>query len=198
MSELTPQQEQAIATFKSNLHLPNDGFHTLITELCKEYQLPFQKVRSTVVKAQRTVEKRIRHEFEQLNDNDLTKEQWLKSINLSLVALAKDNQSVMERLESDTNYVKALEMLDSSIDSEDHREELLELLYLAYEKTVFKPLAAMLHTNPLYWKLMLAEELYQMTEETRQKFSDYPQYMEAAETLFELDQKARALELGMK
>ena len=52
MSNLTSKQEAALATFKENLHLPNGGFHTLITELGKEYQLPFQKVRSVVKQTQ--------------------------------------------------------------------------------------------------------------------------------------------------
>ena len=50
MTHLTEQQEAAMATFKENLHLPNGGFHKLIIELSKEFQLPFQKVRTVLKK----------------------------------------------------------------------------------------------------------------------------------------------------
>lgn len=55
MTHLTEQQEAAMATFSGNLHLPNGGFHKLIIELSKEYQLPFQKVRAVLKKAQKTL-----------------------------------------------------------------------------------------------------------------------------------------------
>ena len=63
MTNLTEQQEAAMATFKENLHLPNGGFHKLIIELSKEYQLPFQKVRGVLKKAQKDVERQIREDF---------------------------------------------------------------------------------------------------------------------------------------
>lgn len=58
MTNLTEQQEAAMATFKENLHLPNGGFHKLIIELSKEYQLPFQKVRAVLKKAQKMLNDR--------------------------------------------------------------------------------------------------------------------------------------------
>ncbi|MGF1696516.1 hypothetical protein L4C54_12650 [Vibrio lamellibrachiae] len=195
MSELTPQQEHAKATFKSNIHLPGGGFHTLIIEKSKEFQLPFQKVRSVVMSAQKAVERKIREDFQNMDEAELTKESWFDAINVALIDLAKTNQSVMDILATNQNYIHAQTALKASIKSEGERNELLENLFLAYEKVVFKPLLAMLHTSPLYWKLMLLEELYQMTEEKRQQFELYPQYMQATETLFILDQKIRNIEL---
>ncbi|MGF1719424.1 hypothetical protein L4D20_05170 [Vibrio kyushuensis] len=195
MSELTPQQEHAKAIFKTNLHLPNGGFHGLIIELSKEYQLPFQKVRTVLMTSQKIVEEKINSDFENVSEQDLSKEHWIGLIHLGLRDLAKETTAVMTLLEGNSHYNNAKAGLLEPITSEGARDAILEELFCAYEKIVFKPLLAMLHTSPLYWKLMLLEELYQMTEEKRQQFELYPQYMQATETLFILDQKIRNIEL---
>jgi hypothetical protein len=51
----------------------------------------------------------------------------------------------------------------------------------------------MLRTTKTYWQLMLADEIAKMTPEYQQKFSDYPQYMEAANHLFQLEAQVKAL-----
>ncbi|MEC7939216.1 MAG: hypothetical protein VX212_01240 [Pseudomonadota bacterium] len=195
MTHLTEQQEVAMATFKENLHLPNGGFHKLIIELSKEFQLPFQKVRTVLKNAQKDIERQIREDFSNVNEAVISQKNWLNIIRLKLVELAEDNQNVMDKLKLNPKYQKVLEATNASISSEDEREELIEELIQAYEKEVFKPLLAMLHTTKLYWKLMLVDETCKMTEENRDKFSDYPQHMQAAEHLFTLDQKLRSMPL---
>ncbi|NOH97420.1 hypothetical protein [Vibrio sp. 99-70-13A1] len=196
MSQLTPQQEEAIATFKENLHLPGGGFHLLIIELCKEFQLPFQKVRNVLMKAQTKVEKKIRHDFSAVCESDITQETWLNSIRTKLAEMAQDNVPVMDNLLANEKYKKVLAALNVPIQNEYEREDILEELMQVYEKEVFKPLLAMLHTTKLYWKLMLAEDLNKMTTICREQFSDYPQHMEAAKILFELDEKVRAAKIS--
>lgn len=195
MSELTPQQDAAIATFKANLHLPHGGFYALIVELSKKYQLPFQTVRSVVMKAQRAIEGRIRSGSETLSEIDVSQANWRNVIDQALCDLAQENTQVMDDLAVNSNYQKALSAMSQPIDSEEKREEILEWLMQAYEKEVLKPLLAMLRTSPLYWKLMLAEELNQMTEICRAQFYEYPQHVEAAAHLFDLDEKVRAISL---
>jgi|GEM_PF-2214092 len=193
MSDLSPQQEAAIATFKTNLHLPHGGFHALIIELSKEFQLPFQKVRTVVMDVQRSVERKIRQDFTSVTEHDLSKENWLALIKAELVEMAKDNVPVMEALTNNAHYIKALGAINAPIASEYDRDMIGEDLFLAYEKEVFKPLLAMLHTSSLYWELMLAaEDLEKMIEEYRAKFSDYPQHVTAAAHLFELQQQLNA------
>ncbi|HAS64046.1 MAG TPA: hypothetical protein DCS35_16700 [Vibrio sp.] len=196
MSDLTPRQDVALATFKTNLHFPHGGFYELITELGKEYQLPFQTVRTAVMKAQRTIEKKIRNDIDAVTESDLTQENWRKVINEILVVLARDNMPVMDNLLVNQSYLKAVSEMSTPIESEDERAAILEYLMQAYEQEVFKPLLAMLRTSPLYWELMLAEELDKMTETYRAKFSDYPQYIEAAAHLFDLDSQVRAAVLA--
>ena len=193
MTHLTEQQEAAMATFKENLHLPNGGFHKLIIELSKEFQLPFQKVRTVLKNAQKDIERQIREDFSNVDEGVISQTNWVNIIRLKLIELAKDNQSVMDKLKLNPKYQKVLEATNASISSEDEREELIEELIQAYEKEVFKPLLAMLHTTKLYWKLMLVDETCKMTEENRDKFSDYPQHMQAAEHLYTLDQKLRSM-----
>ncbi|MFM2642946.1 hypothetical protein AAFX33_17515 [Vibrio chagasii] len=195
MTHLTEQQEAAMATFKENLHLPNGGFHKLIIELSKEFQLPFQKVRTVLKNAQKDIERQIREDFSNVDEGVISQANWLNIIRLKLVVLAEDNQSVMDKLKLNPKYQKVLEATNASISSEDERDELIEELIQAYEKEVFKPLLAMLHTTKLYWKLMLVDETCKMTEENRDKFSDYPQHMQAAEHLYTLDQKLRSMPL---
>ena len=195
MTHLREQQEAAMATFKENLHLPNGGFHKLIIELSKEFQLPFQKVRTVLKNAQKDIERQICEDFSNVDEGVISQTNWVNIIRLKLIELAKDNQSVMDKLKSNTKYQKVLEATNASISSEDEREELIEELIQAYEKEVFKPLLAMLHTTKLYWKLMLVDETCKMTEENRDKFSDYPQHMQAAEHLYTLDQKLRSMPL---
>ena len=74
MCELTTEQTDAIATFKHSLHLPGGGFHALIVELCREFQLPFQVVRSVLKQAQASIETKIRNQFDDVVASDLTKE----------------------------------------------------------------------------------------------------------------------------
>ena len=195
MTHLTEQQEAAMATFKENLHLPNGGFHKLIIELSKEFQLPFQKVRTVLKNAQKDIERQIREDFSSVDEGVISQANWLNIIRLKLVELAEDNQSVMDKLKLNPKYQKVLEATNTSITSEDERDELIEELIQAYEKEVFKPLLAMLHTTKLYWKLMLVDETCKMAEENRDKFSDYPQHMQAAEHLYTLDQKLRSMPL---
>ncbi|MEZ8824762.1 hypothetical protein [Vibrio sp. 10N.261.55.A7] len=191
MSPFSLQQENALAMFKNNLHLPNNGFHTLIIELSKEYQLPFQRVRKALINSQKSVERKIKQDFDNLVSEDLSQENWLKLIRTELTELAKDNQSVLDNLNKNEMYIQARTLAEESISSEAVREEILEALFLVYEKVVFKPLLSMLHTSPLYWKLMRCEELSQMTQENRLLFAEYAEYMEAAETLFQLDEAVR-------
>ncbi|UOE87368.1 hypothetical protein [Vibrio splendidus] len=193
MTHLTDQQEAAMATFKENLHLPNGGFHKLIIDLSKEYQLPFQKVRAVLKKAQKDVERQIREDFTSVDDTVLSQANWVNIIKSKLVELAEENQTVMDKLRQNLKYQKVLSATNGSITSEDERDELIEELIQAYEKEVFKPLLAMLHTTKLYWKLMLVDETCKMNEENREKFSDYPQHMQAAEHLYTLDQKLRSI-----
>jgi len=184
-----------MAMFKENLHLPNGGFHKLIIELSKEYQLPFQKVRAVLKKAQKDVERQIREDFTNVDDTVLSQANWVNIIKSKLVELAEENQTVMDKLQLNLKYQKVLSATNGSIASEDERDELIEELIQAYEKEVFKPLLAMLHTTKLYWKLMLVDETCKMNEENREKFSDYPQHMQAAEHLYTLDQKLRSMPL---
>ncbi|MEZ8353565.1 hypothetical protein AB6C45_20050 [Vibrio splendidus] len=195
MTHLTDQQEAAMATFKENLHLPNGGFHKLIIDLSKEYQLPFQKVRAVLKKAQKDVERQIREDFTSVDDAVLSQANWVNIIKSKLVELAEENQTVMDKLRQNLKYQKVLSATNGSITSEDERDELIEELIQAYEKEVFKPLLAMLHTTKLYWKLMLVDETCKMNEENREKFSDYPQHMQAAKHLYTLDQKLRSIPL---
>ncbi|CAV26945.1 hypothetical protein [Vibrio atlanticus] len=195
MTHLTDQQEAAMATFKENLHLPNGGFHKLIIDLSKEYQLPFQKVRAVLKKAQKGVERQIREDFNSVDDTVLSQENWVNIIKSKLVELAEENQTIMDKLQQNLKYQKVLSATNGSIASENERDELIEELIQAYEKEVFKPLLAMLHTTKLYWKLMLVDETCKMNEENREKFSDYPQHMQAAEHLYTLDQKLRSMPL---
>lgn len=196
MSDLTPQQDVALATFKTNLHFPHGGFYALITELGKEYQLPFQTVRTAVMEAQRAIENKIRNDIDAVTEADISQENWRKMISEILVDLAKDNTPVMDSLLANKSYLKAVSSMNTPIGSEDDRAVILEYLMQAYEQEVFKPLLAMLRTSPLYWELMLAEELDKMTETYRAKFSDYPQYVEAAAHLFELDARVRGAGLS--
>ncbi|PQJ64025.1 hypothetical protein BTO10_04325 [Vibrio chagasii] len=195
MTHLREQQEAAMAMFKENLHLPNGGFHKLIIELSKEFQLPFQKVRTVLKNAQKDIERQIREDFSNVDEGVISQANWVNIIRLKLVELAEDNQSVMDKLKINPKYQKVLAATNASISSEDERDELIEELIQAYEKEVFKPLLAMLHTTKLYWKLMLVDETCKMTEENRDKFSDYPQHMQAAEHLYTLDQKLRSMPL---
>ncbi|MFA0414872.1 hypothetical protein AB4520_13835 [Vibrio renipiscarius] len=195
MNELTPQQEAALAEFKANLHLPHGGFYALIVELSKKHQLPFQTVRSVVMKAQRAIEGRIRSEPDTLSEIDISQEHWRHLIEQALRDLAQENTQVMDDLANNSSYQKALSAMSQSIDSEEQREDILEWLMQAYEKEVLKPLLAMLRTSPLYWKLMLAEELNQMNETCRSQFHEYPQHVEAAAHLFALDEKVRLMVL---
>lgn len=184
MSTLTPEQEQAIAVFKSNLHLPDGGFHRLILNLCIEFQLPFQKVRAVLKKSQLIIENKIRHEFENVDEDTLTKENWLNIIKRTLTIMANDNQPLMDVLANNPYYIKALESIKHPITSDQDRESILADLCQAYEMEVYKSLSEMLYTSDLYWHL--SDDLAEMTEERRNLFKDYTQHTEAMNHLSEL------------
>ena len=126
MTHLTDQQEAAMATFKENLHLPNGGFHKLIIELSKEFQLPFQKVRGVLKKAQKDVERQIREDIDSVDEVVLSQANWLDIIKSKLVELAEDNQTVMDKLKLNLKYQKVVSAINGSIESEDERDELIE------------------------------------------------------------------------
>ena len=189
MSELTPQQEKAMATFKDSIHLPGGGFHVLIIELCKEFQLPFQTVRSVLKKSQSSIEAKIRDELTCVDDGDLTKENWLDVIKGTLKELAVNNKPVMESLIASDTYLQAIARMEQTILSESDQEDILNNLAQAYEDEVCKPLMAMLYTTTLYWEL--SNELFEMTEVRRQRFSDYPQHMEATAHLLQLAEQVK-------
>ena len=183
---LTPQQ-QAIATFKANLHLPNGGFHKLIVELAREYLLPFQAVRKVLKQSQKAIEKKIKHQFDEVSDFDLTQENWLNLIHASLAEQAKNNLPAMEKLQQCQFYKEAIQALSQPIENQEQHEAVRELLAMAYELEVYKPLTEMLYTSILYWKL--PDDLYQMTPAKQQEFEGYPQHMEAVRHLLELSEK---------
>ncbi|HCH02062.1 MAG TPA: hypothetical protein DEV85_09275 [Vibrio sp.] len=180
---LTPQQ-QAIATFKANLHLPNGGFHKLIVELAREYSLPFQAVRKVLKQSQKVIDKKIKHQFNEVSDFALTQENWLNLIHASLAEQAKNNLPVMEKLQQSQLYQDAIQALSQASENQDKREAVREQLAMAYEIEVYKPLTEMLYTSILYWKL--PDDLYQMTAAKQQEFEGYPQHMEAVRHLLEL------------
>ncbi|MDE1311503.1 hypothetical protein G6Z90_05845 [Vibrio aestuarianus subsp. cardii] len=194
MCELTTEQTDAMATFKHSLHLPGGGFHALIVELCREFQLPFQVVRSVLKQAQASIETKIRDQFDNVVASDLTKEHWLSVIKDELNERAKDNIPLMESLLDSEIYRQFLNESKSPIRTESERECLLEHLMQAYEQQVYKPLKAMLYTTVLQWQL--PNDLLEMTEETRQLFNNYPQHMEASAFLFKLSEQIRSQPLS--
>lgn len=183
---LTPQQ-QTIATFKANLHLPNGGFHKLIVELAREYCLPFQAVRKVLKQSQKVIDKKIKHQFDEVSDFDLTQENWLNLIHASLAEQAKSNLPVMEKLQHSQLYQDAIQALSQPIDTQDQYETVREQLAMTYEIEVYKPLTEMLYTSILYWKL--PDDLYQMTPEKQQEFEGYPQHIEAVRHLLTLSEE---------
>nr|WP_217901896.1 hypothetical protein [Vibrio aestuarianus] len=183
-----------MATFKHSLHLPGGGFHALIVELCREFQLPFQVVRSVLKQAQASIETKIRDQFDNVVASDLTKEHWLSVIKDELNERAKDNIPLMESLLDSEIYRQFLNESKSPIRTESERECLLEHLMQAYEQQVYKPLKAMLYTTVLQWQL--PNDLLEMTEETRQLFNNYPQHMEASAFLFKLSEQIRSQPLS--
>ncbi|WED22848.1 hypothetical protein L3Q72_05495 [Vibrio sp. JC009] len=189
MSELTAEQEHALTLFKERTHLPGNGFHALIIELCKEYQLPFQQVRTVFMESQAAIEKKIRTDFANTTDEQVTKEHWLSVIKSRLDELAADNPPIMEKLTSSNRYLKLKQALAKPINSEEEKALLLANLEDVYEFEVCKPLKAMLRTTSLFWAVK--SELFEMTPEQRLKFSDYPQHMEATEHLLELAERIR-------
>lgn len=194
MSTLTPEQEQAMAVFKGNLHLPDGGFHRLILDLCIEFQLPFQTVRAVLKKSQVAIEKKIRHEFENVSEETLTKKNWINIIKLSLATMAKNNLPVMDCLTNNPYYIKAQNAAEHPFLNETDRETLLANLSQAYEMEVFKPLSEMLYTSDLYWHL--SDDLVEMTEERRCLFHQYTQHQEAMTHLSKLYQDAESRALG--
>ncbi|MDE1332858.1 hypothetical protein L9W73_16880 [Vibrio aestuarianus] len=187
MCELTTEQTDAIATFKHSLHLPCGGFHALIVELCREFQLPFQVVRSVLKQAQASIETKIRNQFDDVVASDLTKEHWLSIIKDELNERAKDNIPLMKMLIDSEIYRQFLDQSKSPLRTESERECLLDQLMQAYEQQVYQPLKAMLYTTALQWQL--PSDLLDMTEETRQLFNNYPQHMEASALLFKLSEQ---------
>jgi len=174
-------EENAIATLKNNLHFPGDGFHILIIELCKEFQLPFQKVRAVLKKSQASIEKKIHADGDSIKESDLTKENWLRIIREQLIILEKETIPVMDALEQNERYKKIQQTMVKTGISLEEKERLLNDLNTIYEQEIYTSLSAMLHTSYRYWEL--SKDLNQMTKERCQKFSDYPQHMSATEHL---------------
>lgn len=196
MSKFTQEQEHAITLFKGNLHLPDGGFHRLILALCIEFQLPFQKVRAVLKKSQVFVEHKIVNEFESVDENTLTKENWLNIIRQTLSSLSRDNKPIMESLVNNIHYIKAVDDANKPIESEHDREMIIAALSQAYEAEVYKSLSAMLYTSDLYW--LLSDELVEMDEVRCQPFQDYPQHVEAIIHLSKLLQRITSLPLTTK
>jgi hypothetical protein len=188
MSQLTPQQEQAMATLKANLHLPGGGYHALIVDLCREYLLPFQQVRAELKSAQVAIETQIQHQFERVTSDELTKQHWLSIIRNALVQLADGNQTVMQSLETSEPCLRVIERLQGELKDNAERDILIAEIDQAYETLVCKPLMAMLYTSPLYWEL--STDLALMTVQKQQQFSDYPQHIQAMAYLLGLRQQA--------
>lgn len=180
---LTPQQ-QSIATLKANLHLPNGGFHKLIVELAREYTLPFQTVRKVLKHSQKTIEKKIKQDIENVSDAELSQKHWLVLIHADLSALAKQNQPLMDTLQNSQLYRDTLSLLTQPTVSEHDREVIRDNLAMVYEIEVYKPLTEMLYTSILIWKL--PDDLFQMTDEKQAIFSGYSQHMEATRHLLRL------------
>ncbi|MCL9773785.1 hypothetical protein [Vibrio methylphosphonaticus] len=189
MTDLTEDQEHALATFKAALHLPKGGFHVLIVELCKQYQLPFQTCRSVLKKAQKSIESKIRLNFQDIDNSDLTQKNWLSLIHATLTDLAKDNQPLMESMTGGTRYRKLISDMQQSSDDSD-REMQRDRLLTIYEQEVYKSLAAMLHTSALYWELR--DDLFEMSDERLAKFADYTQHVEAIRHLQQLSLQMKA------
>jgi len=190
MSNLTQQQEAALSTFKSNIHLPGGGFHKLIIDLCKEYQLPFQKVRTQLMKAQSAIEKGIKTSESELTEQQLSQAYWIETIHVRLTELAKDNHPVMDTITSDSDYQQAIKLIAKADLTEDEKQQVSDHLAQVYEMKVYKPLKAMLHTTILYWKLK--DDLYLMNDELRAVFSEYPQHMQATEHLLSLYRESQS------
>ncbi|MGF1751696.1 hypothetical protein [Vibrio cionasavignyae] len=189
MSQLTVEQEDALATFKAALHLPQGGFHVLIVELCKQYQLPFQTCRAVLKKAQKSIESKIRLHFQDVENSELTQEHWLNLIHEALAELAKDNKPLMENMISGERYRTLVNDMQQPSD-ESAREMQLDQLLTIYEQEVYKSLGAMLHTSALYWELR--DYLFAMSDEQLAKFADYPQHVTAIKHLLELAKTLKA------
>ena len=183
MTDLTEDQEHALATFKAALHLPKGGFHVLIVELCKQYQLPFQTCRAVLKKTQKSIELKVRLNFQNVEPSDLTQEHWLRLIHETLANLAKDNKPLMESMTSGERYCQLISDMQQSFDAGD-REMQLDKLLTIYEQEVYKSLGAMLHTSALYWELR--DDLFAMSDEQLAKFADYPQHVDAIKHLQQL------------
>lgn len=174
-------QQQALATLKQNLHLPNGGFHILIVELCCEYQLPFQSVRRVVREAQSKIEQVIFDDVAAIFDQNLSQENWLKLIHQELEQMAKESVPVLDAMREDAVYkkIKSAAQLQS-VDSETHTARLNDLNDV-YQRVVYRSLKAMLHTSKLYWELK--EKLFEMTDERCERFSNYSQHVKAIKQL---------------
>lgn len=184
MKALLPEQEQALTQLKDNLHLPENGFHDLIIELCIKYQLPFQAVRTVLMKSQTSIESGIRNDFDSFSPTQITKAHWLSLIDAELANMAKNNVPIMEQIKSGKRYQKLNSLLAIESPDSHTKEDINNLLEDIYEFEVAKQLKAMLRTTKLYWSVK--SSLFEMTELQREKFSDYPQYMEVIEHLLSL------------
>lgn len=187
MHNRTSEQESALATFKGNIHLPGGGFHTLIIDLCKEFQLPFQTVRKVLKESQKSIEKSICSDSYKAETTPISKEHWLDIIKDKLVQLAKENIPVRDSLSNNEHYKKVIGLIDEQSKTKEQYLQAIDDLEYVYEMVVYKPLAAMLHTSILYWKLK--NNLDEMNKEQRLLFGDYPQYMDAIEHLMEIKNK---------
>ncbi len=187
MPPMTTQQERAMAIFKSNIHLPHGGFHKLIVELCKEFQLPFPKVRAAVKKGQKVIESDIRNHEGVIDECNLSQQHWLSIIKTELNELAKDNKPIMETLQSSDIYQRFAAALKQPLASEGDREQQYALLCDVYEFQVYKPLTSMLHTTTLFWEI--SNDLDLVNAPILPKFSDYPQHVLAIEHILTLKQQ---------
>ncbi|WP_261816967.1 hypothetical protein [Vibrio gallicus] len=187
MSHLNDEQVQSLANFKSNIHLPHGGFHTLIVDLCREYQLPFPKVRTVVKASQIDVENKILDADIADLERIVTKQYWVDLIRERLALLAVDNKTPLQDITETELYRQCLESIREmkcSGATQQLQASTIESLNSVYEMSVYKPLKAMLHTTQLQWKLK--RELQSMTEEQRTLFCDYPAYMQATKHLLDL------------
>lgn len=168
MSNLTIEQTNAIAEFKSELHLPNDGFHTLIIDLSRDYDLPFQVVRKCLKSSQKQIERLIKSEAWVSNPIDYKLTHWLERIHNELEKLAATNDSLMSKIEASEYYPLLKQEPDTNTSN-----------YVAeiYYTEIYLPLRERLYTSKLYWRLK--EDFPEMDSERIEDFRDYNEYYEA-------------------
>lgn len=168
MSELSVEQLNAIAKFKSELHLPNDGFHTLIIDLSKDYDQPFQVVRKCLKKSQKQIERLISSDVWVTNPVDYQLSHWFDAIHKELKKLSTNNVTVMERFESNEYY---------QLLQQDPEANLVGNVAELYYSEIYQPLKERLYTSKLFWRLK--EDFSEMDSERIDDFREYEQYHHA-------------------